>query len=212
MEGIFKKLAFMAVTGSLAPSTIANDADNTNAFEGKKVVIVYYSHSGETYNSSGNIYLEKGNTEVVAEKIQKHIEGSKIVKLDVKEKYPTGYEKMIEYVKKQQEKGVLPELEKSPDVSEFDIIFVGTPVWWGKMSLPVESFLKSEACKGKIIIPFITHEGSGESGIGASMEDLSGCEKVLKSLVIKGSKANTETTDETIKTFLDNIELKVFDS
>ncbi len=209
MKGFFKKLISFCIASLfvLGIAVSKNEGEKTNILEGKKVAIIYFSHNGETYNPDGNIVQEKGNTEVIAEKISKEIKDSKIFKLKVKNDYPKDYDEMTSYVKDQQTKGKLPVLQDSPDIAGYDVIFVGTPVWWGKMSLPVEAFLKSKACKGKIIVPFITHEGSGESGIGDSMKEVSGCKKVLKSLVIKGSEVNKESSDESIKSFLSDIKL-----
>lgn len=196
-------LACMNFSGIMAKGE--SDKQMDKQFENKKVAIVYFSHRGETYGVSSESGAFKGNTESLAEKLQNRIKGAKIFRLEVKDAYPTNYDEMINFVKKQQEHGQLPELVAIPDISEFDMIFVGTPVWWGKMSLPVEAFLKSEACRSKIIIPFITHEGSGESGIGRAMKEISHCEKVLPSLVIQGTKVNEEKSDSTIKSFLEKL-------
>lgn len=110
---------------------------------------------------------------------------------------------MTQYVKEQQEKNILPKLQDIPYVSEYDIIFVSTPVWWGKMSLPVASFLKSTQPNGKVVVPFVTHEGNGESGIGEAIKQAPGCRKVLPSLIIKGSEI--QTSENAVKKFADDL-------
>lgn len=97
--------------------------ETKNCWMIKKVAIVYYSHSGETYSSAGEYpKLKKGNTEVVAKNIEKSIKGATVFKLKTVEKYPEKYSDMTHYVKEQQEKNILPELQNVPDVSEYDII------------------------------------------------------------------------------------------
>ena len=197
-------LAFALFSGLSIAQETGVDVDDKGFLTGKKVAIVYYSHSGETYSSTGEYpNLKHGNTEIVAENIKKNVKDATLFKLEIVGKYPEKYDEMTQYVKEQQEKQVLPELKCIPDVSEYDIIFVGTPVWWGQMSLPVASFLQKANLAGKIVIPFITHEGSGESGIGEAMQRASECQKVMPALVIKGSEASE--SEDVIKKFIDTL-------
>ena len=66
-----------------------------------------------------------------------------------------------ELAKKELADGTLPPIKPWPEnVGEYDVVFVGSPVWWGTMATPVRTFLASGALKGKTVIPFVTH-GSG---------------------------------------------------
>lgn len=71
------------------------------------------------------------------------------------------------------------------------------------MSLPVASFLKSAQLNGKVVVPFVTHEGSDESGIGEAIKQASGCRKVLPALIIKGSEATT--SENAVKKFINDL-------
>lgn len=55
------------------------------------------------------------------------------------------------------------------NISDYDVIFLGYPIWWGKAPKIIYTFLESYDLSGKIIIPFCT---SGSSGIGSSDADL----------------------------------------
>ena len=59
--------------------------------------------------------------------------------------------------------GELPEYEGDVDMSGYDIVFIGGPVWWGTYPQVMFTFFKKHAndLKGKTVIPFTTHEGSG---------------------------------------------------
>ena len=193
--------AFAIFSGLLKAQENGVDGDDKGFLDGKKVAIVYYAHSGETYSSTGEYKnLKQGNTALVAENIKKNVKEATLFKLETVDKYPEKYDEMTQYVKEQQEKQILPELKDVPDIAEYDVIFIGTPVWWGTVSLPVASFLQKANLVGKIVIPFITHEGSGESGIGESMQKASGCKKVLPALVIKGSEASE--SEDVVKKFI----------
>ncbi len=59
------------------------------------------------------------------------------------------------------DKASRPELAKMPDISGFDAVFIGFPVWWYNAPHIVFSFLESADFSGKIIVPFCTSGGSG---------------------------------------------------
>ena len=47
---------------------------------------------------------------------------------------------------------------------DYDTVFIGYPIWWGDMPMPVYTFIEKHDWQGKTIIPFCTHEGSGLYG------------------------------------------------
>ena len=50
-----------------------------------------------------------------------------------------------------------------PDVSRYDTVFIGCPIWWGDEPMVVRTFVEGVDLSGKTIVPFTTH---GESGLG----------------------------------------------
>ncbi|MBQ7524729.1 MAG: flavodoxin [Alphaproteobacteria bacterium] len=147
---------------------------------GKKTLVVYYSVSG--------------NTEGIAKQIQSKL-NCDIKELETKEAYPSDYEELTKVAKEQLEKDTTPELKEDVDVSNYDIVFVGTPVWWSKMAVPVKAFLKGGNFSGKTIIPFITHGGSGRCSIPEDMRETAKDVEVLEPLVVSGS-GGANTTHE----------------
>ena len=135
----------------------------------KKILITYYSHSG--------------NTKAIAEKLHAQV-GGDMFEIKTVKKYPSDYTNMTQVAKKEQETNRLPEIVKFPgQIEQYDIIFVGTPVWWGKMSNPVKSFLSDKDLKNKTVIPFITHGGGGKYNIAEDISKLTGS-KVMSPLVL----------------------------
>lgn len=53
----------------------------------------------------------------------------------------------------------LPELAEMPETAEYDVIFVGSPVWWFTLTPAVKSFISKAEWKGKRIYPFFTSGG-----------------------------------------------------
>ena len=132
-------------------------------------LIAYFSRKDENYVSGTLKYLEVGNTEIVADMLQK-LTGSDLFYIEMKEPYAEKYNDCIEQAQDDQKKNARPELKKYlNDLDRYDTIYLGYPNYWGTMPMAVFTFLEHYDLKGKTIKPFCTNEGSG---LGRSMEDL----------------------------------------
>ena len=135
------------------------------ATSGEKALVVFFSHAGDNY-SVGNI--EVGNTKIVADYITE-LTGADQFEI-VTHKYDgMAYKPLCDLAKEELENGELPEFEGSVDVSKYETIFIGGPVWWGTYPQVMFTFFKKYDLNGKTIIPFTTHEGSG---LGRCVEDV----------------------------------------
>ena len=155
---IFTLLALLGITSCNAQSTEQKNKDNM-AQKGKALV-VFFSHAGDNY-AVGNI--EVGNTKIVADYISE-IAGADQFEI-VTHKYDgIAYTPLINLAKEETRKGELPPYEGDiEDLSQYDTVFIGGPVWWGTYPQVMFTFFKKHAndLKGKTVIPFTTHEGSG---------------------------------------------------
>ena len=131
----------------------------------KKILIAYYSYSG--------------HTKAVAEKIQK-ITGGDVFEIVPKNAYPTKYSEVVEQAKKEKNENIMPELKENTDISKYDVIFLGTPVWWYTATPVLKSFVEKNNFKGKVIAPFCTHGGGGESATYTDIQKLAPDAKFLK--------------------------------
>lgn len=114
-----------------------------------KILIAYYSLSG--------------NTKAVAEQIHAKF-GGDLFEIKTLTPYPGNEQEAIEIIQGQRAANIKPELSgKVANINEYDIIFIGTPIWFGTASLPVFSFVESHDFAGKTIIPFYTC-GRGDQG------------------------------------------------
>ncbi|MBO7672779.1 hypothetical protein J6S88_05145 [bacterium] len=109
----------------------------------KKILTVYYSNGGHTKEVAQNLH---------------YIVGGDIKEIELTEKYPNNIFKMSKFVKKQMKEGYLPKIEDI-DISNYDIVFVGSPIWNFSMSLPAKTFLKNNNFENKLLIPFFTYSG-----------------------------------------------------
>ena len=125
-------------------SSVSNDSDKKNAFNQKKVLIAYFSLTGNTDKIAAII---KDKTEGEIFEIEPDFDYTKV----------KSRKEMEELGQEQVSTGFKPELKNSvDDIASYDMIFVGSPVWWYSVTPPVMSFLSQYDLKGKIVIPFCT--------------------------------------------------------
>lgn len=157
------------------------ESNNTSGTEEKKILVAYFSHSG--------------NTRVIANQIHEKV-GGDIFEIVTVNPYPTDYNALVDQAKQEQEENYRPQLKtKVENMDSYDVVFVGYPDWWGTMPMPVFTFLEEYNFSGKTIIPFCTHEGSG---LGRSVEDIKKlCPQstILNGLAIRGSDVKNAQSD-----------------
>jgi flavodoxin len=155
-----------------------------------KGLIVYYSRAGNNYVNGNIVNLPVGNTEVVANMIQK-LTGSDIFRIDTVKTYPEGYEETTEVAREELRGNARPEISGHVNnMADYDVIYLGYPNWSGTMPMVVFTFLEAYELAGKTIIPFCTHEGSG---MGRSERDIAKIctrARVLKGLAIRGGSVH----------------------
>ena len=152
-------------------------------------LIVYFSRKGENYWNGIIKNLSKGNTERVAEFVQKAVGGDLFEVKTVKE-YPEDYEDCINQAQKELKSNTRPQLQSYPDnLDKYDTLFVGFPNWWGTMPMAMFAFLERYYLSGKRIIPFCTNEGSGMGSSEIDLKNICRGAKVLSGLSIHGAEA-----------------------
>ena len=153
---ILAAFALMMATGCNGQSN-TQTIKQANTHTMNKIVI-FFSHTGDNY-SVGNI--EVGNTKVVADYISE-ITGADQYEI-VTHKYDgMAYMPLINLAQEEANKGELPPYEgTAPDLSQYDTVFIGGPVWWGTYPQVMFTLFKDINLDGKTVIPFTTHEGSG---------------------------------------------------
>ena len=164
--------------------------DRKKDYKGKKSLIIYFSRADENYVGGSIRYIEKGNTEVIAEYIR-DIVGADMFKVDPLEPYSADYKQSIEDAKERTRSHNAPIKEKVPDISSYEVIYVGSPVYLGGMPEEMFTALKGLDYTGKIIRPFVTHEGSGLSGIPMQLKNICGDAVITSGIAIRGAVVNS---------------------
>ena len=95
------------------------------------------------------------------------------------------------------------------NMEDYDVIFLGYPIWWSDMPMAVYTFLESYDFSGKTIIPFCTHEGSGLSSTDSSIAEICTGADVLDGLEMRGSVAQNSQDEAltAVTDWLDKIEI-----
>jgi len=136
------------------------------------ILIVYYSHSG--------------NTEKIANFIGRQT-GGDMLPIQPEEAYPISYNAVVEQAKKEIQAGYHPAVKtRIPNLDVYDTIFVGSPNWWSTIAPPVATFLSQNDLSGKNIAPFCTHGGGGLGKVAKDIAKLCPGSTILDSFEIYG--------------------------
>ena len=142
------------MTAILAGSLAAMSCDPKKA-DAPKVLVLYYSQTS--------------NTGAVAQVIATAL-GADIEEIKAVEPYDGDFQATIGRCLQEREAGTLPEIHKiSSDLSAYDYIFLGYPVWFGTYAPPVITLLGQIDLAGKKVVPFCTF---GSGGLESSVKDL----------------------------------------
>jgi flavodoxin len=146
-----------------------------------KVLVVYFSWSG--------------NVQKMARWISEETKGE-LFRIVPKKSYGTDYKKCTERAKDELDQKIRPEISSTISkemLKKYDVIYLGFPIWWYDLPMPVWTFLEGADLQGKTIIPFFSHEGSS-SGANSlnTLKDLAKGAHVLtdKALSIRGGKVS----------------------
>lgn len=164
------------ITGIIIFVVIIGGLGGYFVLKGKNSNSVNEDINNEENNTENNIaivyFSATGNTEKVAEYINLNV-GGDLIQIIPKEEYT---EEDLDYntdntraSNEQNDSAARPEIENSIELSSYDTIFLGYPIWWGDVPKIILTFLDNTDLSGKTVIPFCT---SGGSGIETSVETL----------------------------------------
>ena len=170
-------------------STEKSSAEQKISSSDKKILVVYFSRTGEEYNVGK---ITTGNTAIVADFIARKVGADKF-EIKPAKPYPDEYEACTEIAKRELEENARPALANNIDnLAQYDTIFCGFPIWWGAVPRVLMTFLETNDLSGKTIIPFCTHGGSGLAGTEREIADACPNAKVRDGLAIVGKQCQDE--------------------
>ena len=183
LKSIIAALMALFIVSGCNSQTVKN-TDNM-----KNSIVIYFSHAGDNY-SVGNIKV--GNTKIVADYITE-LTGAAQYEI-VTHKYDgMAYTPLTQLAKEEANNGELPPYEGSaPDLSGYDTVFIGGPVWWGTYPQVMFTLFKDINLDGKTVYPFTTHEGSGLANCVSDIKKAFPKANVQKGFSIYGHEVRTE--------------------
>lgn len=166
--------------GGQTPSNAAQHAPAKTAptaasegLQGKKTLIAYFTYSG--------------TTERAAQDAQKII-GGDLFKIATVNPYPSAYRECTEVAKAEMQNDARPALQGTlPDTQNYDVIYIGYPIWWHQAPMAVFSFIEKSNLSGKTVVLFCT---SGGSDISETLPKLHDALNKKQAKVIDGITVN----------------------
>lgn len=178
--------------GQSAPAPTKSDS---------RILVAYFSRTGENYQVG---VIEKGNTHIMADMIAE-ITGADEFEIKTVKPYPETYKECTEIAKQEIADNARPELStKVEDMSKYEVIFLGYPIWWSDFPPAVYTFLESYDFNGKTIIPFCTSAGEYMTGKEVNIPKLAKGSTIKDGLGLIGKDCqdNPEKVKEAVKTWL----------
>ena len=123
--------------------------------EAPKVLVLYYSQTS--------------NTKAVAEEIATRL-GADMEEIVPETPYDGDFQATIERCMQEREQGVIPTIQPiKADIAQYDVVFIGYPVWFGTYAPPIAALLDQVDLSGKKVVPFCTF---GSGGLESSVKDM----------------------------------------
>ena len=119
--------------------------------------------------------------------------------------YTNDYQKLVDEEENKMHQEEMVEIEPiNINLSDYDTIILGTPVWWYTMTPPIRTFLKKYDLSGKVIVPFATNGG----WLGTTFDDIkkySPNSQVENPISIKFNENDLVTSDVEISAWINSL-------
>lgn len=114
----------------------------------QKSIVAYYSWSGQIRKMAELIAAQTG---------------ADLLEIEPESPYTDNYNEVVAQAKDEIRRDYHPAIKKVDyDLSKYNVIYVGSPIWWGTVAPPIATFLNDNDLKGKTIMPFTSHGGGGK--------------------------------------------------
>ena len=181
-----------------APTETETPETQSNEASGSKTLIAFFSPANsDTVDAVSGATPRVGNvssTEYVANLIYAKI-GGDIAKIVPETAYPLPYNDAADQAKAENDNDARPAFTLDVNPEDYDVIFVGYPMWWYEMPMIMDTFFDTYDFSGKTIIPFNTHAGSRDGGTYRDIAGLEPNATVLDGLAVSGERAGNAEGD-----------------
>mgnify|MGYP001058732820 CR=1 FL=1 len=197
-----------------ACSSSADPSQESSGQSANNTLIVYFSRWGNTEypsdvdaTTSASIVVDNGlrygTTEYVANMIAENV-GGDLHRIETVTPYTADFDELRDVNHDEMSSNYLPELKESNlDISAYDTVFVGYPVWATDVPQAVLSFLKEYDLSGKTVIPFCTHDGYGAGNSYHTIAEASHAAVSLDGIAIEAK--DVPNAQDTVSSWLADI-------
>ena len=167
-----------ATSAPTAATTVNEGAKQVmDTKNGKKILIAYYSYSG--------------NTKALAEEIHRQA-GGDLIPIVPEVPYSETYDVTVARAKQEQQNNARPAIKTAiPNMEQYDMVLLGYPNWWGSYPMLIATFAEKCNLDGKKIAPFFTHGGGGEQRCASDLRRLLPKADIQESLCLSGNSARS---------------------
>ena len=163
--------------------------EGNTLLDSDRVLVLYFSETGNTQRLASLIYNEVGGD---------------LRRIEPVTPYPTG-DALYDYTRDERDRNARPGFyDLDINMDDYDTIFIGYPIWWYQMPMILYTFFDEYDLSGKTIIPFNTHEGSGNGGTYDDIRKLEPDATVLDGLAIRGGNMSSDQSDH-VREFLEGL-------
>lgn len=205
-------------TSTAATETQTESIKETNSKQDEKKSIVLYFNYSENIDTTGldtdaisSASLHSngdGNTEnleLMVKEIAKK-KNADLFPVKINEVYPADFNEMAPKAKEDIEKGTSFTFQKLPEnLDDYDVIYVGSPIWWYELPQPMKVFIKEVDASNKTVVPFGIHRGSGFNGILDEYKEAWPNATVVDGFTINADEKNSEV-QKSFDEFLDGLD------
>ena len=177
--------------------------DTQQNTDGSKTLIVYFtpanSDTADAVSSATPRAQSVSSVEYLVQRIgeQVNADSAKIIPVEA---YPLPYQETADLALAQQKANERPEFALDVNPEEYDVLFIGYPVWWYHLPMIMQTFFDTYDFSGKTIIPFNTHGGSRDSGTWKDIANLEPGAVVQEGFAVNGERV--EGADSSVKDWL----------
>lgn len=186
----------------------SNSANDTNS----KILVAYFTmpEDGSDADAGASRVVTvdgevQGNVEYFANIIANET-GADMFRIETVEQYPGDHEPLVDQAAEERDSGARPELASHiENLDDYDIIFIGYPIWWYDMPMAMNTFFEEYDFGGKTIVPFSSHGGSGFSSTIEQITEYEPNAKLLDGFTV--SREEVPESGDELKVWISGLDL-----
>lgn len=187
---------------------------DSQAEASSNILVIYFSvpetDGVDTVAGSSRVAADGevlGNNQYVAQIIARET-GGDLFRIETVQEYPGSHEPLLEFAHNEGTENARPELSPQlGDISGYDIIFLGYPIWNADLPMPLYTFLEENDLGGKTIVPFTVHGGSGFAGTIQTVAELQPDAEVLESDSLSISRSDAADAESEVVSWVESLEV-----